>query len=51
MPNKMVTFPYEVKITHSDFCFYDIYYSNKDCHGGSLFLLLFSIIMAVERMV
>ena len=26
MPNKMISFPYEVKITHSDFCYYGIYY-------------------------
>ena len=30
MPNKMVLFPYEIKITHSDFCYYGIYYPNKE---------------------
>ena len=37
----MIPFPYEMNITHSDFCYYDIYYSNKDCHSGSSFFLIF----------
>ena len=41
MPNKMIPFPYEIKITHSDFCYYGIYYSNKDRHSGSLFLFYY----------
>ena len=41
MPNKIIPFPYEIKITHSDFCYYGIYYSNKDRHSGSLFFILF----------
>ena len=53
MPNKMIPFPYEIKITHSDFCYYGIHYSSKDRHSGSLFLFHFfiSIIMALRRMV
>ena len=53
MPNKMIPFPTEIKITHSDFCYYGIYYSNKDRHSGSLFLFYFfiAIIMALGRMV
>ena len=50
MPNKMIPFPYEIKISHSDFCYYGIYYSNKDKHSGSLFFYI-SIIMALGRMV
>ena len=51
MPNKMIPFPYEIKITHSDFCYNGIYYSNKDGQSGSLFLFYFfiSIIMALGR--
>ena len=53
MPNKMIPFPYEIKITHSDFCYFGIFYSNKDRQSGSLFLIYFSIfiIMALGRMV
>ena len=29
MPSKMIPFPYEIKITHPDFCYNGIYYSNK----------------------
>ena len=25
MPNKMIPFPYEIKITHSDFCYYFVF--------------------------
>ena len=45
MPNKMIPFPYEIKITHSDFCYYDIYFSNKECYSGSLFLSFFKILL------
>ena len=38
MPNKMIPFPYQIKITHFDFCYHSIYYSNKDRQSGSLFL-------------
>ena len=48
MPNKMIPFPCEIKITYCDFCYYGIYYSNQDRQSGSLFL---SIIMALGRMV
>ena len=41
MHKKTIPFPYEIKITHSDFCNYSIYYSNKDRRSGSLFILLF----------
>ena len=53
MPNEMIPFPYEIKITHSDFCCCGIYYSNKDRHGGSVFLFYFFIliIMALGRKV
>ena len=53
MPNKMIPFPYEIKITHSEFCYYGIYYSNNDRQSGSLFFILFycSVIMALGRMV
>ena len=49
----MIPFPYELKITHSDFCYYGIYYFNKDRQSGSLFLFYFFIfmIMALGRMV
>ena len=36
MPNKMIPFSYEKKITQSGFCYYGIYYSNKDRQSGSL---------------
>ena len=51
MPNKMIPFSYEIKITHSDFCYYGIYYSKKDRHSGSLFLFYFfvSLIMALGQ--
>ena len=49
MPDKMIPFPYEIKVTQSDFCHYGIYYSNKDRHIGSLFYFIF-IIMALGRM-
>ena len=39
MPNKMIPFPCEIKITPSDFCYYGIYYSNEDRHSGSLFII------------
>ena len=45
MPNKMIPFPYEIKLTHSDFCYDGIYCSNKDGHSGSLFLFYFFISM------
>ena len=48
MPNKMIPFPQQLKITHFDFCYYSIYYSSKDRHSESLF---FCIIMALGRMV
>ena len=41
MPNKMIPFPNEIKLTHSDFCYYVIYYSNKDKQSGSIFFILF----------
>ena len=52
MPNKMIPFPYKIKIT-PDFCYYGIYYSNTDRQNKSLFLIHFFIfiIMAVRRMV
>ena len=54
MLNKMIPFPCEIKITHSDFCYYSIYYSDKDRHSASLFLFNFffiSVIMTLGRMV
>ena len=53
MSNKMISFPYEIKITHFDFGYYSIYYSSKDRQSGSLFLFCYiiSIIMALRRMV
>ena len=53
MPNKMIPFPYEIKITHSEFCYYGIYYSIKDRQSGNLFSFyrFISITMALERMV
>ena len=53
MLNKMISFPYEIKIAHSDFCCFGIYYSIKLRQSGSLFLFCFfiAIIMALERMV
>ena len=53
MPNKMIPFPYEIKITQSDFCCYGIYYSIKFRRIGSLFLFDFFIsnIIALERIV
>ena len=53
MPNEMIPFSFEIKITHSYFCYYGIYYSNKDGQNESLFLIYFfiSIIMALECMV
>ena len=53
MPNKMIAFSYEIKIIHSDFCFYGIYNFNIDRQSGSLFLFYFfiSIIMALGIMV
>ena len=52
MPNKIIPFPYEIKIAHSNFCYYGIYYSNKDRRSGNLFLFYFFIfiVMALERM-
>ena len=41
MPNKMIPFRYEIKITYSDFCCYDIYYSNKDRQSESFCILFF----------
>ena len=41
MPNKMIPFPYEIKVSHSDFCYCSIRYSNKDKHSASLFFILF----------
>ena len=41
MPNKMIPFPYQNKITHSDFCYSGIYYSSKDRQSESLFLFHF----------
>ena len=37
----MIPFPYDIKITYSDFYYYGIYYSNKDRHSGSLFVVFF----------
>ena len=55
MPNKMIPFPYGIKITHSDFSYCGIYYSNKDGHWiewKPFFILFFiSVIMALGRMV
>ena len=50
MPNEMILFSPEIKITHSDFCYYGIYYSNKDRRSGDLILFLFfiSILMALR---
>ena len=52
MSNKMIPFPNELKITHSDFFYYGIYYFNKDRHSRSLFCYIFfiSIIKALGRM-
>ena len=41
MPSKMIPFAFEIKITHFDFCYYGIYYSDKDRHNGSFFYLIF----------
>ena len=41
MPYKITPFSYEIKITQFDFCYYGIYYSNKDRHSESLFFTLF----------
>ena len=41
MPNEMIPFSFEIKITHSYFCYYGIYYSNKDGQNESLFLIYF----------
>ena len=42
MSSKTIPFPYEIKITHSEFCYYGtIYYFNKDRRSGNLFLFLF----------
>ena len=43
MPNKMIPFLFEIKITHSDFCFYGIYYSDKERQSGTFFLFYFII--------
>ena len=53
MPNKMISFPYEIKIIRSDFCYYGIYSSNKDRQSGRIFSFYFfiSIIMALGRIV
>ena len=53
MPNKTILFPFEIKIAHSDFCFYGIYYFNKDRPSESLFLFFYfiSIITALGCMV
>ena len=37
MPYKMILFPYEIKISHFDFCYYAIY-CFKDRHSGSFFI-------------
>ena len=47
MPNKMIPFSYEIKITHSDFCYYGIYYSNEDRHSGRLFLFHFIVCITI----
>ena len=47
MPDKMIPFPYEIKVTYSDFCYYGIYCSNKDRHSGSLFFL-FNFFISIE---
>ena len=53
MPNKMIPFPYEIKITHSDLRYNGIFYSIKNRRSGSLFIFYFivSIVMALGRMV
>ena len=49
MHKKMIPFPYEIKIAHSDFCYCSIYYSNKDWQSGSLFILFFYFYYYVIR--
>ena len=54
MPNKMIPFPDEIKITtHSHCCYYGIYSSNKDKQSASIFYFIFSIsiIMTLGRVV
>ena len=41
MLNKIIPFPYEKKITPSDFSEYGIQYSNKDKQSGSFFYFIF----------
>ena len=41
MPNKIIPCPYEIKLTHSDFCCYGFYYSYEDRQCRSLFLFYF----------
>ena len=55
MPNKMIPFPYEIKITHSDFCCYSIYCTIlieiDRAEAFFLFYFFISIIMALGRIV
>ena len=41
MLNKMIPFHYEIKITHSDFCYYGIYYSNKNRVEAFFYFILY----------
>ena len=41
MSNKAIPFQNEIKLIHSDFCYYGIYYSKKDRQGGSYFYFIF----------
>ena len=49
MPNKMIPFPYDKKITHFDFCYYGIYYSDEDRQSGSLFYFIFLFLLLWHR--
>ena len=45
MPNKMIPFPHEIKITRPDFCYYVVYYSNKDRQWKPFNFIFLSIII------
>ena len=47
MPNKTISFRYEIKITHSDFCYYVIILIKIDTVKAFFFIIM----MALGRMV
>ena len=51
MPYKMIPFPYEIKITHSDFCYYMVFTFLIKIDTVEAFYFFISIIMALRRMV